>query len=311
MMRSMRYLGAIVVVLLAGCGSSKDKTSGFAPDLSDGTGGGGSSGSLGSSGGNGGNSDCSEAAKLVYVVTSQNDLYSFHPANLMFVKIGPLACPAAMPQARPFSMAVDRNGMAWVNYDDGELFRVSTADASCAKTSYTPQNGFVTFGMGFSTDGPDAKTETLYVCGFQFNNGTETGLGLAKLDTKTLGLGMVGNFTGQLQGHCAELTGTGDAKLYGFFEGSPAQLAGIDKGNTATPAPRPLSGVQLTVGSAFAFSFWGGDFWFYTATGSNAGSSVTQFKASSDQSISVVRSNVGFTIVGAGVSTCAPTAPPK
>jgi hypothetical protein len=308
-MRAMRLSPILFAALLSACGSHKS-SSGFDPNANDGTsggpGGGGGGPALGGGGGSG--ADCSEAAKLVYVVSAQDDLYSFYPANLMFVRIGTLNCPT---QAHPFSMAVDRTGTAWVNYDDGELFKVSTADASCTKTSFTPQNGFTTFGMGFSTNAPGTKDETLYICGFRFDNGAESSLGLGRLDTGSLAITPLGDFTGGIKGHCGELTGTGDAKLYGFFPGSPAQLAAIDKTTTATPTPQALAGLPLQTTAAYAFSFWGGDFWFYTSAGASDFSQVTQFKASGDQSVKVVRSNVGFTIVGAGVSTCAPTSPPK
>ena len=105
-----------------------------------------------------------------------------------------------------------------------------------------------------------------------------------------------------------ELTGTGDAQLFGFFTTNPASLAVIDVGTAKASGIVPLPGVST--GQAFAFSFWGGDFWFYTAQGLE-GSNVTRLKTATDRSISVVKTDIGFRIVGAGVSTCAPTAPPK
>jgi hypothetical protein len=65
-------------------------------------------------------------------------------------------------------------------------------------------------------------------------------------------------------GRC-ELTGTGDAKLYGFFTTRPAHLAAIDKATAATPDAIPLPMVDASTGG-YAFSFWGGSFWFYTAS---------------------------------------------
>ena len=56
----------------------------------------------------------------------------------------------------------------------------------------------------------------------------------------------------------------------------------------------------------------GGDFYIYTnVDGGNlpmngGGSDVTRYRPS-DGSITVVKSKIGFKIVGAGVSTCAPT----
>jgi hypothetical protein len=309
---------AVPLIALGTACSATRSPAGFVDDSgvgsSGGSSGGGSSGSSGSLLGDAGAVDngagCSDAAKLVYVVSDQNDLYSFHPDTLTFTNIGTMNCPAA-PTAEPNSMAVDRNGVAWVNFNDGTLFKVSTADASCTSTSFVPQQGFQTFGMGFSTNAPGTTAETLFVCGFHFVNGIDQGLGLARLDTTSLAIAPLGTFTCGLHGECGELTGTGDAKLYGFFEGSPAMLADIDKSTTATPSPHPLGSLQLSTDSAYAFSFWGGDFWFYSANAANMSSQVTRYKAATDGSVSVVMPSVGFTIVGAGVSTCAPTTPTK
>ncbi len=273
----------------------------------------GSSGGLGSSGGfdsDGGapsGDGCTDAARLVYVLSAQNDLYSFTPNTATFQRIGTLECPTN-GLATPNSMAIDREGTAWVNFSDGSLFKVSTANASCAATSFQPnQIGFLRFGMAFATDGDDSTNETLYVSGLA---GAGGGLGLGKIDLGTMKLTVLGDYTGNLARMGAELTGTGDGHLYGFFTTQPfATLAEIERSNGATSNDEALDGVQT--GSAWAFSFWGGDFWFYTSEGTSP-SRVTRLAKSGSGDISVVKGDVGgFRIVGAGVSTCAPTAPPK
>jgi hypothetical protein len=279
---------------------------------------GASTGSLGSGDGatGTGNEDgCTDAEKLVYVVDSTNGLHSFNPATLAFATIGTLNCPTSsggfsLTDPTPNSMGVDRSGTAWVNFDDGELFKVSTADATCTATSYVPSNNQdeQRWGMAFSSNTAGSTDETLFAVP---NNGQSKGYGLNSLNLTSLTLTSIGAFTDGLPGKAAELTGTGDGNLYGFFTTSPnATLAQIDKtsGATALADQVPLDGVQT--GDAFAFSFWGGDFWFYTSP-DGVSSSVTQYKASSDKSINVVVADTGFAIVGAGVSTCAPTAPPR
>ena len=251
---------------------------------------------------------CTAAARLVYVVSQETDLYSFTPNTGSFTKIGHLECPTT-GLATPNSMAIDRHGTAWVNYSDGSLFKVSTSDASCVATTYEKgQSGITKFGMAFATDGTDdtSTEETLYISDVQEGGG---GKGLGKIDLTTLKLTLLGDYSGPLAGVGAELTGTGDGKLYGFFTTSPATLAEIDKTKGATSANKSLDGVST--GSAWAFSFWGGDFWFYTSDGVNP-SVVTQLKTSGNSELSVTKNDVGgFRIVGAGVSTCAPTTPPK
>jgi hypothetical protein len=75
----------------------------------------------------------------------------------------------------------------------------------------------------------------------------------------------------------------------------------IDKKTAAVLSRADLAGV--TQGSAWAFAAWGGD--FYTFTAGSTGSVATRFRPA-DGSIS----RMGQTearIVGAGVSTCAPS----
>ena len=296
--------------------SSSPRSGGFADTStptpggsSGGFGDGGTSGTItgnnpGTPGGAGNQSGCSDAAKLVYVVTDANELFSYDPGAAKFAKIGELNCPSG--GATPNSMGVDRSGTAWVNFSDGSLFKVSTADASCQATSYQKlQGGFVRFGMAFATDSATSDQETLYVVGIEGVNG---GKGLAKIDLKSMVLTKLGDFSGDLMGQGAELTGTGDGRLYGFFTTEPsATLAQIDKNTGATTGETSLDGVNT--GSAWAFSFWGGDFWFYTSGG--GASTVTRKQTSASGALSTAIPDVGgFRIVGAGVSTCAPITPP-
>jgi hypothetical protein len=299
-------------VLTFACGGTNNSTFGSQNGNGGNGGGGGGNNGGGTIGGNNGsggvdpNSNCTDAAKLVYVVSAENDLYSFAPADKLFTKIGTLDCPANGDG--PNSMAVDRTGTAWVNYSQGALFKVSTANAHCEATSFVVgQHGMgPRFGMAFSSNSAGSNDETLYVVGIKPN---DAGQGIATIDLSTFTLTPIGDFTGTLQGKGAELTGTGDAKLFGFFTTQPdATLAQIDKPSGMTPTPKDLTGVNT--GLAWAFSFWGGDFWFYTSDGINP-SKVQQLKTSSDNSISTPIPDVGgFKIVGAGVSTCAPTVPP-
>src|SRR5258708_1563397 len=132
--------------------------------------------------------------------------------------------------------------------------------------------------MGFSADAPGSTQETLYVSD---NYGDDTqlpdGKGLAKVD---LGqspptLIAMGTYTGDVMGGRCELTGTGDAKLFGFFTTEPAHLAQIDKTTAATPQAISLPTIDATTGG-YAFSFWGGSYWFYTASDTE-NSKVTRY----------------------------------
>lgn len=244
--------------------------------------------------------DCPDAAAtLVYVITTDNELFSFYPPDASFRLIGRIACPSALGTT-PFSMAVDRNGAAFVAFNDGNLFRVSTLTAACTKTDFVPnQQGFSTFGMGFATKdlGP---AESLFVAA---DNQSGPPRGLGTIDT-TAGfkLTSIGAFTPTIDR--AELTGTGDGRLYGFYTkaGREGSFIGeIDKANARVIGETQLRRVDQ--GSGWAFAYWGGDFYLFTAPDSPA-SRVTRYRPS-DNSTTIV-ANLGTLVVGAGVSTCAP-----
>jgi hypothetical protein len=297
--------GALCLLFVAACGSASeppadDPTSPF----SDPDGGGG----FGPRVDAGNVSECAEETKDIFVISEESSLYSFHPPTLTFKRVGGLSCPTG--GAVPTSMAVDRKGTAWVRHSDGSLWKVSTKNLSCEATTFTaPADAapFFKFGMGFSTSSKGGSNEQLFLS----DNG---GAGLAKLDTSSLRVSFVGSYTGALTNKAAELTGTGDGKLYGFFVTEPAQVAEIAKSTGDIVSSKELPGVYA--GNAWAFSFYAGDFYIYTSSveqglpRNGTGSDVTRYRPR-DGSVEVVRSKVGFKIVGAGVSTCAPTEGPR
>ncbi len=247
---------------------------------------------------------CAEETKRVYVVSKQKDLHRFDPAALTFTKVGALACDAGA--ATPFSMAIDRKGTAWVLYSDGRIFHASTKDASCMPTKYVAdQEGWRTFGMAFASDG--ASSESLYVA--------EMDKALGKIDTATLKLAPIGAY-GKTSVP-AELTGRGDGKLFAFFQRTAFSTAGpriseLDPKTGKIVAEKNPPGVD--VGSGWAFAQWGGSYWLFTASGTSSSGSttskVTEYDFDANTAKDVV-ADVGFKIVGAGVSTCAPTSRPK
>jgi hypothetical protein len=280
-----------------------------------------------------GSTDCpAGAGKFIYVVSDQNELYTFDPTlvptaaapgNKPFADLGPINCPNE-PTPPPDnggvnSMAVDRQAIAWINFNDGKIFKVDTTQASlpCTDTNYVAgQQGFTAqLGMGFATASATDTTERLYVSdnagpGGEGNAGAGKGLGW--IDTTTMTMATLGGWGSPLAGYNAELSGTGGGILYGFFTTTPSAVAQIDKTNAATSNVTSLTTVNNSVGG-YAFSFWGGDFWIYTAyptaTDPNATTSVTHV-VSADGGVGVAMADIGFTIVGAGSSTCVPTVPP-
>jgi hypothetical protein len=286
----------------SGGGTMALASSNTASSTSGGGGGIGSGGSFTTGGGSGGsNGDCPDEVRNIYMIGDDGVLYTFDPSKLMVSALGAINCPPpANPgpvPAKPLSMAVDRQGIAWVLFDDGNIYHVDVKTVVCTASGYVPnQMGFLTFGMGFVSDSPGSQSETLYVADY-------LGYGLCTIDTKTLKLSIVGSY-GAMPG-AGELTGTGDAKLYGFF------ATGVDIDELDKSTSKILSSTMppnVSIGTSWAFAFWGGDFWLFTNP--NGTSQITQYKPANGTA-TVVKSNLPSNIVGAGVSTCAPTVPAK
>jgi hypothetical protein len=238
--------------------------------------------------------------ELIYVVDENNNLSSFDPRKLPgppFHLVGRLACE---PSSRPFSMAVDRKGVAWVLYESGNVYRVSIIDASCSQLAYRAgPDAPALFGMGFVTDGANATAESLYVAA------NDDSRALARLDTgarpprwqpiATLRAGQVRN---------PELTGTADGRLFGYFpEGGVGFVQEIDRQSGATVGRRLPLGTLAGETSHYAFAHWGGVFYVFATTDGNSAVHAVNRKTGAYQR---VLDHLPQRIVGAGVSTCAP-----
>jgi hypothetical protein len=255
---------------------------------------------------------CADAGTTyIYVFTEANHLVYFDPAVGAFGPIiGTLDCPLIDSSSTPFSMAVDRSGLAYVLYQDGELFKVSTKDARCRATSFAATDpDFTTFGMGFTANKTDPG-ETLYVLGYAPGSKTAT---LGTIDTTTFDLTHVGSVEPALAAD-GELTGTSDGRLFSYAvtptDMTTAQFLELDPTNAKTIDRKTL---PVPPGSAWAFGFWGGDFYLFNAPNNPDGSAATSSNVTryrpSDGSVATI-ATYGELIVGAGVSTCAPTAEP-
>ena len=231
--------------------------------------------------------ECAQDTKQIYVVATDKTLYRFYPDMLKFVRIGAVKCPTT---AGTFSMAIDKYGIAWIEYTDGRLYAVDTADGTCQATPFAPgQNGFTNFGMGYAKNGDNASGETLYVAG----------AGLAALDTNTFQL----NFLGSLSFGRTELTGL-DTQLFAYSVTSGV-IVSLDKSTGATKSVMRTSAIDEM--AAFAFAQWGGAFWVFTG---NDQTTVTKYDPATDVSTEVMK-NTGLLVDGAGSSTCAPTTAPR
>lgn len=249
-------------------------------------------------------STCAAGAELVYVASEERNLYSFDPSKVVFSLLGNIDCAQGIYVN---SMAIDRNATAWINYGDGSLWKADTQHPVCTATGFLPnQQGVGLFGMGFAAKSVGAAEDLLFIDDL-------SGGGLGYIDRSTMTLNRLGPFTGALANEDCELTGTSNASLFGFFAGGPlsgdagaASVVALDPSSESALSQWPLSGVDT--GSDWAFAAWGGDFYLFTADKydeSDPFTTVTRFRPS-DGTLTVLAQNIGFRVVGAGSSTCAP-----
>ena len=255
-------------------------------------------------------SQCTVAGTdLIYVVDESYQLLSFNPRDNKneFSLIGKLRCPASSAldgsgESTPFSMSVDRQGSAWVLYNSGELFQVSIKDATCKKTSFqVAQKGFELFGMGFVSDAAGSDSETLYIAGGTANVTSRGEFGT--VDVKTLKVTDIGPV--QVNGqNSPELTGTGGGEAYGYFPGSSAFVAQLDKATGKNTRTWPLNAISGGGNpQAWAFAHWGGRFYIFITAG---GKKQVILLDPTTGTNAPITTNASYKIVGAGVSTCAP-----
>jgi hypothetical protein len=247
---------------------------------------------------------CVEAAKFVYVVDVTNTFSQFDPMTGELKDLGVLACEGQIGAA-PYSMSIDRNANAWVVYSDGSLYTVDIQNGlTCTKTAWASPNNLFEFGMGFSSDASGGTSDTLYIASASNATGMGSVAKLARIDTGTLDATVVGTIAG-----APELTGTDSAQLWAWNP-DPVRptIEQLDKTTGAV-----LTNYQSTLADLagtpmnWAFAFWGGDFWVFLKRSQPQDSTSVIYQIDSGNgAIKSMTPTRDASIVGAGVSTCAP-----
>ncbi len=235
--------------------------------------------------------DCEDTSDVIYVIDrAEEALYLFDPAMMTFTLLGGLNCPWG--SSTPASMAVSREGIAFVRASDNKLYEVDLVDLSCEKTDYG-NGSFGDFGMGFSTDVAGGWIDTLFLA----NEDRVVSLDLASFQTST-----INDLPSQ-----SELTGDANGELWAFLPlSTPAQLVQVDKDGGAPITTLPLPGFPDAGDiDTFAFATWGGDFWLFVRE-YGMGRTTDVYRVTPDGDMTLVWEDSGRDVVGAGVSTCAP-----
>ena len=237
--------------------------------------------------------DCAGVEDQIYLIDKDTQhLFLFNPATLGLTDLGGLDCD---PWSEPASMAVARDGRAFVRYSDNSVWEVDLTTLMCMSTSYTDRStGFGAFGMGYATDDPTTWRDQLYIA-----NSRQ----LATLDTATMRVTSFSTLPSQ-----AELTGNADGELWAFLPlESPVELRRIDQSSGAVLETLRVSGFPSPTDiDTFAFAAWGGELWAFVRR-YGMGSSTDVYQIDATGRMTVVATRIGINAVGAGVSTCAST----
>lgn len=324
-----------VVVLFVACGGREEPVEGTASLTGDvWTEGGdgddgvdrwdvGESGSGGDGDGDQGGCPCAGVLDGIYVLNSNSppSVWFYNPLANEFTQVGRIGCPAPLGTVAN-SMAIDRDGNAWFNYYaqngtayTGDMFRAPLTDlGQCQNLDYAGGAGtWYLMGMGYAVRGPNTTCDDLFVYNsdkyIEYPNFSGSASQLGRWNPSASDKDVIGSTNYPV----AELTGTGDGRLYGFATVSQNRsvLVQFDKADGSEIEVVPLDGLDIT--NAFAFAFWGGDVYFFTQTSPGIpNSKVTRldYDGNEDGGLTVVNGNTGLHITGAGVSTCASFVPP-
>lgn len=243
----------------------------------------------------------------IFVLSKTAVLWKYFPGKNEMQMLGVVDC--GLPPST-FSMGVDREGFAWVQFSDKQIRKVDITKVSeCSDPGFLPgQDNVGNFGMAFVSNSADDPCDRLHGNHYNFKPEGDKVAEFFSVDPDTLKLVQLGKSDYGL----AEVTGTGDGRAFLFAGPDPSQLVEVDKATGATESVLLLPGVKT--GGGFAFAFFAGDFYLFTDAESDGSSEVTHVDfddsdKNGKQDIKVVLEDVPLRIVGAGVSTCAPIVP--
>ena len=198
---------------------------------------------------------------VIVVISDDSELWTYDPRSNEFEQITLARCFGG---ARPFSMAVDNHGVAWILYSDLEdIFTIDVnSPGRCEDPGYIPRReGFGIFGMSFANNSEADSCSRLFILSYSgsgaFTEGPDAGA-LGEIDLDEMAAARVAS----VDYDGGELAGTGDGRLFAFAGVDPSKLIEFDKDTGEVIDVLPLDGFSKTNASAFAF--YGGDIYFFT-----------------------------------------------
>jgi hypothetical protein len=166
-----------------------------------------------------GSSSCTNTTRNNVYLTNGSVLYQFTPATLAFSQVATINCSSNGTTLYLYSIALQRNGLLWLQMTNSKLYTYNISTGQCADVALPLNQSDIRYGqIAFAKNTTD-NSESLYV---SYDNT------LKKLDTNSLTVSVVGNYTNGTYG--ADIAGSNDGKLYGlYFLNNQISLSQIDQ----------------------------------------------------------------------------------
>ena len=154
-----------------------------------------------------GSTACATIARNNVYLTqdSGSALYQFTPSTLSFARVGTINCTGNNVSLDVYSMAIQRNGLLWLQLSDSKVYTYNISTAQCTQAALPGnQSGIYYDSFTFAKNVTD-NSESLFIS----NSRT-----LTKFDVNSLMVSVVGNYT---NGTYLDLKGTNDGRLFGVY----------------------------------------------------------------------------------------------
>jgi hypothetical protein len=224
------------------------------------------------------------APPSAYLWAENGDLYTFDPVTVTSQRVGHVSCAT---DASPETLAVSRDDVAYVEYNDGSIFRLDLSSLACASTAYRQGQLEISGPVNIALSS-DADAERMYM----LRSGENPALAIADLSTFTLR--EIAAVDANFLPDGLELKSDASGRLFALSEFG--RLIEID-GGTGRIVGEHDTAFQSNVG--WALLTWNDRVYFL---GGETGE-VDQFDPAADGMIRAV-GRIGVPIVGAGSAAC-------
>jgi len=106
---------------------------------------------------------CADGADSVYVFDDQGRIHLFEPDGPVERRFQLVATPDCGDASGPQSMSLDHEGVAWLLFTSGRLFKMKLPEGECEATPYQHAGSGGVMGMTFTAADSGSKKERLYI----------------------------------------------------------------------------------------------------------------------------------------------------